>query len=93
MKVKITTSSGKTFDADWTLKTRSHHGADLLVIQLPGETMPGEIVEGLVGESMIQELKVDGKCVPHEGYTLLYSIIYTHNRKAVRVTLEKGDAA
>lgn len=91
--MKITTSAGKTYNADWTLKTRSHHGADLLVIQLPGETTPGEIVEGLVGENMIQEFKADGKCVPHEGYTLLDSIIYTHNREAVRVTLEKGDAA
>ena len=91
--MKITTSAGKTYNAGWTLKTRSHHGADLLVIHLPGETTPGEIVEGLVGESMIQGLKDDGSNVPYEGYTLLNSIIYTHNREAVRVTLEKGGAA
>lgn len=91
--MKITTSAGKTFNADWTLKTRSHHGADLLVIQLPGETTPGEILDGLVGESLIQETMRDGSIASYEGYTLLNSIIYANNREAVRVTLEKGDAA
>lgn len=91
--MRIVTGSGKTFDADWTLKTRIRHGADLLVIQLPGDITPGEIVEGLVGENVINEFKDDGSCAAHEGYTMLTTITYAHNREAVRVTLEKGDAS
>ena len=90
--MKITTSSGKTFDAYWTLQTIDRHGAQLLAIQLPGTTTPGEILEGLIGEKLIEEHKNDDEPIPHEGYTLLSSITYSRSREIVRVVLEKdGD--
>lgn len=91
--MKIVTSSGKTLEADWTLHTTSRRGVKQLIVQLTGEINVCEIVDTLVGADMIQEFKADGVCTAYEGYTLLSSIIYTHDRSAVRVTLEKGDAA
>lgn len=90
--MKIVKSGGKTFNADWTLHTTTRHGAKQVIIQLPGTTDPGDIVESLVGSELIQEYKND-VCTPYEGYTLLSSIIYTPDRSAVRVTLEKGGTA
>lgn len=91
--MRIVTSKGKTLEADWTLHTTTRHGVKQLVIQLPGTTDPGEIVESLVGAETIQVFKEGDEGTPYNGYKLLSSIIYTHDRNKVRVTLEKGDAA
>lgn len=91
--MQIVTSSGKTFEAAWVLDTTTRHGAQQLTIQLPGTTDLSEITGELVGAEQISSIKETGVHTIYEGYTLLSSLIYTPDRSALRLTLEKGDAA
>ena len=89
--MQIMTNRGKTFEADWTLLTETRNGAKQLVIQLPGDTDLHEVINELVGVDTIRESKGDGECPPHEGYTQFASLIYSTDRKAMRLTLERSD--
>lgn len=89
--MKIMTSSGKTYEADWILPTQSHHGAKLLAIQLPGTVDPVQAVADLTGAESIKSI-VDDAVTTYAGYTMLQSLYFTHDRSAVRLTFEKGDA-
>lgn len=91
--MQIMTSSGKTFEAGWALKTETRHGAKQLVIQMPGTNDPTEIMKELVGVDVIKGDMGDGEYKTYEGYTLFSSLIYSTDRKVLRLTLEKGDAA
>lgn len=91
--MQIITSSGKKFNADWVLDTTTRHGAQQLTIQLPGETDLGEILGELDGAEQIIVEKDKGVRTVYEGYSLFSSAIYTPDRKALRVTLERNDAA
>lgn len=91
--MKIMTISGKTFDADWVLDTTTRHGAQQLTIQLPGGTDLGLVLGELDGAEQIIVEKEKGVRTIYEGYTLFSSVIYTPDRSALRLTLERNDAA
>ena len=91
--MQIVTNSGKTFDADWTLDTVTRHGAHQLTIQLPGDTALKKIMGGLVGCAQITSIKESDVRTVYEGYTRLASLIYSTDRKALRLTLERDDEA
>lgn len=91
--MQIVTTSGKTFEAAWVLDTTTRHGAQQLTIQLPGETDLGEILGELDGAEQIVVEKEKGVRTVYEGYTLFSSAIYTPDRSALRLTLERNDAA
>ncbi len=89
----IMTNSGKKFDADWMLDTETRHGAHQLVIQLPGYTLLEDIMTDIVGTPTITSIKDNGVRTVYEGYSTLASLIYSADRKNLRVTLEKGETA
>ena len=91
--MQIETNSGKTFDADWVLDTVTRHGAHQLTIQLPGDTPLKKIMGSLVGCAQITSVKETGVRTAYEGYTKLASLIYSTDRKALRLTLERDDKA
>jgi len=89
--MKIMTSSGKTYEADWILPTQSRNGARLLAIQLPGAVDPVQAVADLTGAESIKGI-VDDAVTTYAGYTMLHSLYFSNDRSAVRLMLEKGDA-
>lgn len=91
--MQIVTASGKTYDAAWILDTATRHGVQQLTMQLPGTTDPGDIVRDLVGLDVIKGTKENGDYNTYVGYRLLSSLIYTADRSAIRLTLEKGETA
>ena len=91
--MQIETNSGKTFDADWVLDTVTRHRAHQLTVQLPGDTPLKKIMGSLVGCAQITSTKETGVRTVYEGYTQLASLIYSTDRKALRLTLERDDEA
>ncbi len=91
--MQIVTNNGIEFDADWVLDTETRHGAHQLTIQLPGDTDIGDIMYNLVGAVQFSAVKESGVRTVYEGYTLLASLIYSPDRKALRLTLERDDNA
>lgn len=89
--MQIVTNSGKTFEAAWVLDTTTRHGAQQLTIQLPGDTALDEIMANMVGAAQITSIKESGVRTVYEGYTTLASLIYSTDRKALRLTLERDD--
>ena len=91
--MQIVTNNGITFDADWILDTETRHGAHQLTIQLPGDTDIGDILYNLVGAVQFSAIKDSNVRTVYEGYTKLASLIYSTDRKALRLTLERDDEA
>lgn len=91
--MRIVTNNGVEFQADWVLDTESRNGAHQLAIQLPGDTDIGDIMYNLVGAVQFSAIKDSGVRTVYEGYTLLASLIFSPDRKALRLTLERGDKA
>lgn len=91
--MQIVTNNGVEFQADWVLDTETRHGAHQLTIQMPGDISLHDIMEGLVGAVQIISAKDSGVRTVYEGYTMLASIVYSTDRKALRLTLERDDDA
>lgn len=91
--MQIVTNNGVEFQADWILDTETRHGAHQLTIQLPGDTDIHDIMDWLVGAMKISAIKESGVRTVYEGYTMLASLIYSPDRKALRLTLERDDKA
>ena len=91
--MQIVTNNGITFDADWALDVETRHGAHQLTIQLPGDTDLEDIMSELVGCAQITRIKDSNVRTVYEGYTKLASLIYSTDRKALRLTLERDDEA
>ena len=91
--MQIVTNNGLTYDAAWVLDTETRHGAHQLTIQLPGDTELEDILSDFVGAVQIISIKENGVRTVYEGYTLLASLIYSTDRKALRLTLERDDEA
>lgn len=91
--MKITTQSGTTFDADWVLATKTRQGVNQLTMQLAGDTPLGAITGDIIGSEKITASEDERAYTVYEGYTLLASLIYSADRAAVRVTIERDDVA
>ena len=91
--MQIVTNNGITFDADWALDVETRHGVHQLTIQLPGDTDLEDIMSELVGCVQITRIKDSNVRTVYEGYTKLASLIYSTDRKALRLTLERDDEA
>lgn len=91
--MQIVAKSGKMFEAAWLLDTTTRHGVHQLTIQLPGDTSLDDIMNHMVGAAQITSIKDSGVRTVYEGYTTFASLIYTTDRTALRLTLEKGDKA
>lgn len=91
--MKITTQSGKTFEAAWVLSTQTRMGVKQMAMQLDGETALEDIVSDLVGSKRMTSSEGEGAYTVYDGYTLLSSLTYSADRKTLRVVLERGDDA
>lgn len=91
--MKITTQSGKTFEAAWVLSTQTRMGVKQLAMQLAGDTPLDAIMGEIIGSEKITASEDEGAYTVYEGYTLLSSLIYSTDRAAVRLTLERDDEA
>ena len=88
--MQIVINSTLTLDADWVLDTVTRHGAQQLAIQLPGDTALKDAMK-MVGCAKLTSVKENGVRTVYEGYTRLASLIYSTDRKALRLTLERDD--
>lgn len=91
--MRITTESGKMFEAAWVLDTQTRQGVKQLAMQLRGDAALEEIVSDLVGSERIVASEDEGTYTAYEGYTLLATLMYSADRKALRVVLERGEDA
>lgn len=91
--MKITTQSGKTFDAGWVLETETRNGIQQLTMHLTGSPDPAEVISELVGQVQIGGIKENGNSASYEKYTLFRSLIATPDGTALRLTLERDDEA
>lgn len=91
--VQIVSSSGKTFNTDWVLEAETRNGTQQLIMNLTGELDPAEVITGLEGQAQIVGIKENGNRNTYERYTLFRSLIVSPDGKAMRLTLERNDAA
>ena len=88
--MQIITTNGTTYDVDWILDTETRNGEQQLTIKMPGDINLEDIMANLVGAEQIISVKENGVRTVYEGYTQMDHIIYSQNRKKLRLTLEKG---
>ena len=91
--MQIVASSGKTFNADWVLEPKTRNGVQQLTIQLAGDADPVEILSELVGQAQIIGVSEAGSRTPYERYKKFRSLILSPDGNALRLTLERDDAA
>ena len=84
---------GMTFEADWVLETTTRHGTAQITIQMPGGTDIRGIITALVGAQEITGIRDAGVRTVYEAYTTLASLIYSTDRRALRLTLEREGEA
>lgn len=86
-------AKGTTFEADWVLETTTRQGTAQITIQLSGGTDITSITQNLIGAQEITGIRDAGVRTVYEAYTALTSLIYSTDRRALRLTLEREGEA
>lgn len=90
--MKITTSSGKTFDIQWIWATREDNR---LMIELADDKTFAELAADLDGVPVITKTDSDRPNVKevYEGFTKLVAMSRENAEGVIRLVLKKGDEA